>query len=322
MPEFFSPTLYAIPFFLISLSLEWWAVKSGRANGRYETKDALTSISLGLGNLAIDTLTGVLSFAALLWVWDHRLFDIPVTWWSFVLVFIGMDLTYYWKHRFMHRLRWFWMEHVTHHSSTHYNLTTALRQPWLGPFSGLFLIGAPMAWMGFHPAFMAFAMGFNLIYQYWIHTEAIGRMPRWFEAVMNTPSHHRVHHATNPRYLDGNYAGVFIVWDKMFGTFSPELDSDPCVYGLVSNVDSHNPIYLGWHGAMEFFADCWRDGLRPDRWMRRMWRPPGWSPDGAGITSDTLKRAWVEAHPEDAGAPGLRLKQPPTAAPSPAHTTQ
>ncbi len=275
-------------------------MRSKRVRGRYETNDAITSVSLGIGNLIVDTVTGFLAIAALLVVWEYRVFELPVTWWSFIIVFVVTDFVYYWKHRFGHRMRWFWMSHVTHHSSQHYNLTTALRQPWLGPFTGLFVIGAPLIFLGVHPAFMAFAMSFNLVYQYWIHTEAIDKMPKWFEAIMNTPSHHRVHHATNPRYLDMNYAGVFIIWDKMFGTFTPELKSDPCVYGLVKNVESYNPLYLAYHGVMEFVSDCISDGLRPDRWVRRMFNPPGWQPDGSGSTSETLKQEWLDAQAEDA----------------------
>src|SRR3546814_77230 len=130
-------------------------------------------------------------------------------------------------HRAAHRVRWFWASHVIHHSSQHYNLSTALRQTWTGFFSLTFLFRLPLFLIGFPPAMVFFCAGLNLIYQFWIHTEAIGRMPRWFEAVMNTPSHHRVHHGVNPRYLDANYAGVFIIWDKMFGSFVPERDDDP-----------------------------------------------------------------------------------------------
>ncbi len=136
------------------------------------------------------------------------------------------DLAYYVFHRSAHRVRWFWASHVIHHSSQHYNLSTALRQTWTGFLSIAFIFRLPLFLIGFPPAMVFFVAGLNLIYQFWIHTEAIDRMPRWFEAVMNTPSHHRVHHATNARYLDRNYAGVFIVWDRMFGTFEPETEAE------------------------------------------------------------------------------------------------
>ncbi|MEZ5939427.1 MAG: sterol desaturase family protein [Hyphomonadaceae bacterium] len=322
MPHFLSPTLLAIPFFLVTFISEWVLVKRGVLKGRYETKDAVTSVSMGLGNVAVDTLTGSLGFMALMLAWPYRLFDIPVTWWSFIAVFALYDFVYYWKHRFAHRVRWFWAEHVTHHSSEHYNLTTALRQPWFGPFTGLFLLSAPMVLLGFHPAFIGFAGGLNLVYQYWIHTEAIGKMPKWFEWVMNTPSHHRVHHATNPRYLDANYAGVFIIWDRMFGSFVPELDEDKPVYGIVKPLGSFNPLVVAYHEMFGIARDCVRDGLRPWRWWGRVQGAPGWSPDGNHNRTPELKRDYLLAHPDQAGTPGLparliKTDEPPANLPEP-----
>ena len=307
-PEWLSkidPTTLAAPLFILSVIWEWWAVKTGRARGRYETKDAFASMAMGTGNVVVGTLTGFATLWMMMLVWPYRLATIPFAWWSALIAFVLYDFTYYWKHRFAHRIRWFWMEHVTHHSSTHYNLTTALRQPWFGPFTGLILVGTPMVFIGFHPFVIFFVGGLNLIYQYWIHTEAIDRMPRWFEAVFNTPSHHRVHHATNPRYLDSNYAGVFITWDRMFGTFVPEMGADKPVYGIVKPVGSYNPFVIAFHELGGLLRDCARDGLRPDRWIRRAINAPGWSPDGAHNRSVELKAAYVTAHPEHAGTPGL-----------------
>ena len=302
MMDFPSPTTLAIPLFVITVIAEWVAVKTGRARGRYETKDAITSLAMGLGNVVVNTATGLIALWMMMLVWPFRLFELPVTWWSFIIVFLLYDLVYYWKHRLAHRMRWFWMEHITHHSSTHYNLTTALRQPWFGPFTGLIVLGWPMVLLGFHPAFIFFAGGLNLVYQYWIHTEAIDKMPKWFEAVMNTPSHHRVHHAINPRYLDRNYAGVFIIWDKWFGTFEPEHDDEPCEYGIVTPVNSYNPITVAYHGAYELLRDCWRDGLKPLTWLSRAVQPPGWHPDGAHHRSEDIRAEWEAGR----GAPANR----------------
>ena len=306
--DFWKPTVIAIPFFLITFTAEWWAVKAGKAKGRYETKDALTSLAMGLGSVVADTLFAFVGAWMLMLFWPYRLFDVPVTWWSFLLVFVGYDLIYYFKHRAAHVVRWWWIEHHTHHSSTHYNLTTALRQPWFGPLTGLVIIAFPLVLLGFHPAFIALSAGVNLVYQYWIHTETIGRMPGWFEAVMNTPSHHRVHHATNPRYLDANYAGVFIIWDRMFGTFVPELDSDKPIYGTVKPLTTHNPFVVAYGPLGELLRDCWSDGLRPWRWIGRFINKPGWSPDGNHTRSPELKAAYLVAHPEQAGTPGLPAK--------------
>ncbi|MEZ5998098.1 MAG: sterol desaturase family protein [Hyphomonas sp.] len=298
-------TTYAAPFFVLSVALEWWGVKTGRLKGRYETKDAWTSMAMGIGNVVVNTLTGAISLWLFMVAWPYRVFTLPYAWWSFAAAFVLYDFIYYWKHRFAHRARWWWMEHVTHHSSEHYNLTTALRQPWFGPFTGLAILGTPMVLLGFHPYMIGLVGGLNLLYQFWIHTEAIDKMPKWFEAVMNTPSHHRVHHATNPRYLDTNYAGVFITWDKMFGTFVPELKEDPPVYGIVKPVGSYNPFIVAFHEFIALMRDCARDGLRPDKWFGRFINAPGWSPDGDHNRSIELKQAYVSAHPDQAGRPGL-----------------
>ena len=289
-----SPTTLAIPAFLVSLLWEWWAVKTGRAKGRYETRDALTSIAMGLGNVATGAVTAGLSAWMMMVFWPMRIFEMPTSVWSGVLLFVLYDFAYYWKHRFAHRIRWFWTEHVTHHSSERYNLTTALRQPWFGPLTGLIWIGSPLVVMGFHPAFIAFVAGLNLLYQFWIHTEAIDRMPNWFEAVMNTPSHHRVHHATNPRYLDANYAGVFIIWDRLFGTFVKEIESDPPTFGIVTPVRSYNPLKVAFHELAALISDCARDGLRPLTWAKRFIYPPGWSPDGRHMRSEDIRKRWRE----------------------------
>lgn len=305
MPDFLPPTTLAAPIFTLSFIWEWWAVKTGRVNGRYETKDALTSVAMGIGNVIVNTLTGFAALWMMMLFWPFHPFDIPVTWWSFIALFVLYDFVYYWKHRFAHRIRWFWMEHVTHHSSTHYNLTTALRQPWFGPFTGLILVGAPMVLFGFHPAYVFFVGGLNLVYQFWIHTEGIDKLPRWVEAVFNTPSHHRVHHAINPRYLDANYAGVFITWDKVFGSFVPERDDDKPEYGIVKPLGTYNPILVAFHELISLIRDCASDGLRPDLWLRRAWNAPGWQRNGDHNRSIELKQAFVDAHPEYAGEPGL-----------------
>jgi sterol desaturase/sphingolipid hydroxylase (fatty acid hydroxylase superfamily) len=292
VPEFPPITTWFAPIFTLSVIIEWIAVKTGHAGGRYEVKDAFASMTMGIGNVVVNTATGFLFVWIMAQVWPLRIYTMPMNWWSFALVFVAYDFIYYWKHRFMHRIRWFWMEHVTHHSSTHYNLTTALRQPWFGPFTGLIVFGVPLVLLGFHPAFVAFAGGVNLVYQFWIHTEAIDRMPRWFEAVMNTPSHHRVHHSTNPRYLDANYAGVFIIWDKMFGSFVEERADDKPVYGIVKPLGSHNPFIIAFHEAAALIKDCAIDGVRPLTWVKRAINPPGWSPDGNHERTEEIKAAW------------------------------
>jgi sterol desaturase/sphingolipid hydroxylase (fatty acid hydroxylase superfamily) len=281
---------YAVPGFVLLVTLEMlWAKR--RAPEKYEPRDTLTSLALGLGSTVAGLLFGGLSFAAALWLWEHRLFEISWAWWAFVLCFVLDDFAYYWAHRFGHRVRWFWAAHVNHHSSQHYNLSTALRQTWTGFLALGFIFRIPLAFVGFHPAMILFVGGVNLIYQFWIHTEAIGRLPRWFEAVMNTPSHHRVHHATNPRYLDANYAGIFIVWDKLFGTFVPEVDDEKIRYGIVKQLGSFGILHVVFHEWIGMARD-----LRAAPWRHKLsylWREPGWSHDGSRDTSDTIRARWL-----------------------------
>ena len=208
-------------------------------------------------------------------------------------------------HRFGHRVRWVWASHVNHHSSQHYNLTTALRQTWTGTFTFMMVVRAPLVLMGFHPALVLFVGGINLVYQFWIHTEAIGKMPRWFEAVMNTPSHHRAHHGRNPRYLDCNYAGVFIIWDKIFGTFVPEQENDRVDYGLVHNIGTFNPLRVAFHEWVGIFRDMAQPGLSLKQRLLYAVAPPGYSHDGSRDTSEEIKAKHLARNPQDRGTPGF-----------------
>ncbi len=297
----------AIPAFILFVALEWWGVHKRRLAGTYETKDAITSMLMGTGSAVSGFLFGVSVYMATLWVYENaRVATIEFGVWSFAGLMLLNDFIYYWKHRAMHRVRWFWGNHVVHHSSNFYNLTTALRQPWTGAISGLFIIGLPQIVLGFHPAMVAFAGGVNLLYQFWIHTEAIDKCPRWFEAVFNTPSHHRVHHGRNPRYLDANYAGILIIWDRMFGTFVAELEEDRPDYGLVVPLTSYNPFWIAIHEYWAILKDIASDGFRIWRWPMRILAPPGWSPDGKHQGSTMIKKAYLGEHPEARGQPGFR----------------
>ena len=284
-----NPTDLAVPGFVALVLIEMIAVKLTHPE-RYEPRDTLTSLGLGLGNVVSGVIFGGLLGAFALWVWQYRLFDIGWQWYWFAIAFVADDFFYYLVHRAGHRIRWLWASHVIHHSSQHYNLSTALRQTWTGPVSLGILIKIPLFLIGFHPAMLAFVGGLNLIYQFWIHTETIDRMPRWFEAVMNTPSHHRVHHATNPRYLDTNYAGVFIVWDKMFGTFTPEVDDEPIRYGIVKQLGSFNLLWSVFHEWIGMLTDIWRAPWKHK--LSCLLREPGWSHDGSRETSGMIRARW------------------------------
>jgi sterol desaturase/sphingolipid hydroxylase (fatty acid hydroxylase superfamily) len=303
--QFPSVTQLAIPFFVLAMLIELWLVRTGRAKGDFSTRDTLTSLLMGTGNVVAGILLGVVSFAALLWVWQFRLFDLSLGWWVFLAAFLLDDLRYYAYHRIAHRVRWVWAEHVNHHSSQHYNLSTALRQSWTGLFTGMFVLQVPLVLLGFHPAVIAFVFGFNLVWQFWIHTETVGKMWRPIEFIMNTPSHHRVHHATNPRYLDANYAGTLIIWDRMFGTFVEELPEDAPRYGIVRNIGTYNPVKVAFHEWVGMFKDAAQPGLTVSERLNYLFQPPGWSHDGSRETSQTIKAAYVKRHPGEAGKPGL-----------------
>ncbi|WP_340588946.1 sterol desaturase family protein [Erythrobacter alti] len=285
----FNPVTYAIPVFVVLVVAELLWARKRRADA-YESRDTATSLAIGLGSTVAGALTGG-AVAALL-VWGHGLSPLSIgwVWWAWPLCFVLDDLAYYAFHRSAHRVRWFWASHVNHHSSQHYNLSTALRQSWTGFFALSFIFRLPLALAGFEPGMILICGGINLIYQFWIHTEAIKRMPRWFEAVMNTPSHHRVHHAVNARYLDRNYAGTFIIWDKLFGTFAPEDDADRIRYGIVHQLGSFNVLKAVFHEWLAIGKDVWRAPWRHK--LSYLWREPGWTHDGSRETSDMIRARW------------------------------
>ena len=309
------PVSLAVPFFILAIVLEIGLARLGLVKANYEPKDTFTSLSMGLGSSVAGALTAGLIFATSLWVYEHRLFDIPMAAiWAWVAIFLLEDVTYYWFHRLSHERRFWWASHVNHHTSQHYNLSTALRQTWTGGVAGTWLLWLPLSLIGFPPAMVAIQKGISLVYQFWIHTEAVGRLPRWVEAVFNTPSHHRVHHARNPRYLDSNYAGVLIVWDRLFGTFQAELDEEQCRYGVVKNLATFNPIRVAFHEWAAIFGD-----LARSRSLREvagyMFGPPGWSPDGSRQTSAEIRAAW-EAR-QAAGSIGISPEAEAAKAPTP-----
>jgi len=288
VPDIPDLILYAIPFFIITLIIEIIVDVREKANA-YETKDAVTSISMGLGNVFLGILSKALIFGIFIFVYENfRFFTIPFTWWAWVLILFVDDFAYYWFHRISHESRFFWASHIVHHSSQKYNLSTALRQTWTGGFlSFIFWLWLPL--LGFHPVMILAQMSISLIYQYWIHTELIKKMPNWFEVILNTPSHHRVHHATNPQYLDRNHAGIFIIWDKWFGTFIPEKEKP--VYGLVKNISSFNPLYVAFHEWIAMFKDVFTSKTSFINRLKYIVKPPGWKHDGTGVLSDDIRKS-------------------------------
>ncbi len=293
MPNFPPIIVYAIPFFLLAMLLEFF-VASAKNIKVYSKKDAFSSIAMGLGNVFIGFVSKLFVFAALYYVYENfRIFTVPITWWSFIILIFLDDFSYYWFHRTSHENRFFWASHVVHHSSKHYNLSTALRQTWTGGFySFIFWLWLPL--IGFHPGMIIFQMSISLLYQFWIHTELIQKMPKWVEFFFNTPSHHRVHHGSNPIYLDRNHAGILIIWDKLFGTFQPELESEKVKYGLVVNIKTYNPIVIAFNEWGALFKDLIIKNVSLRNRIKYLYKPPGWKHDGTGKLSSDLKEEWLK----------------------------
>ena len=290
IPEIPDLIHYAIPFFVATVILEIILTVKIKLED-YEFKDAGTSIIMGLGNVFIGIFTKIMILAVFLFMYKFRFFTIPFAWWAWVILLFAEDFCYYWFHRISHKSRLFWASHVVHHSSQKYNLSTALRQTWSGSFY-TFIFWFPLIIIGFHPIMVLVQMSISLIYQYWIHTELIDKMPKWFEYIFNTPSHHRVHHATNPQYLDRNHAGIFIIWDRLFKTFEPEVEKP--VYGLVVNINTYNPIKIAFLEWINMLKDVWYSKTSLKNKFKYLIKPPGWKHDGTSILSTDLRKKWEE----------------------------
>ncbi len=278
--------LYSIPAFIVLLLLERaWARRHPEVHG-YETKDTVASLSMGLLNVIVSAGAKFLSIPLFAWLYLHRFADVieATGAWSWLILLFAEDFCYYWFHRIHHEVRFLWAAHENHHSSQHYNLSTALRQSLTTPITGPWF-WAILPLVGYPPWMVLTAQAWSLLYQFWIHTEAIDRLGP-LEWVMNTPSHHRVHHGSNLAYLDRNHGGIFIIWDRLFGTFAEERE--PVVYGLTKNISTYNPLRIGFHE----FAAMGRDVARAPTLGAKLgylFAPPGWSHDGSTKTARQLR---------------------------------
>ena len=277
---------YAIPGFLLLLSLEaWFSYKENKH--LYETKDTFASLGLGIGNVIVGFATKAMIFGLFTLLYNYRFFNLDASvWWFWVLLFFADDFSYYWFHRTAHNTGWFWASHVVHHSSQHYNLAAALRQTWTGNITGSFLFWAWMPLIGFHPIWVLFMQQISLIYQFWIHTETIHHLPKALEFFLNTPSHHRVHHGSDLKYLDKNHGGILIIWDRIFGTFQPEAERP--TYGLTKNIESFNPVKIALITWGELFQKAKSAGSIKKA-VQHFIKPPGWSHDGSTKTVKELR---------------------------------
>mgnify|MGYP000041220824 FL=1 len=293
IPEIPNLILYAIPFFVITIIIEGILIQK-RNKKSYDFKDSLASISMGIGNVIVSFLANLILVFIISFLYDNfKLFTIPFEWWAWLLILFLDDICYYFFHRVSHESRFFWASHIVHHSSKKYNLSTALRQTWTGGFFNfVFYLALPI--FGFHPLMIFTQMSISLLYQYWIHTELINKMPKWFECVFNTPSHHRVHHGSNPLYLDRNYAGIFIVWDKLFGTFQPELKEEKVAYGLTTNINTFNPFKIAFAEWASIFKTVIYSKTSFLNKLKYLSKPPGWQHDNLGKLSKDIRKEWLE----------------------------
>ncbi len=290
--------LYAIPVFVFSLITEigYFRVQQ-KHHVHYLAKDTVSSLSMGIGNVLVGFVSKAIVFGAIVFVYQFHIFEFDRrVWWYWVLLFFADDLSYYWFHRMSHQIRYFWASHVVHHSSQFYNLGTALRQTWTGNIAGSFLIYLWMPLLGFHPLDVVFMQSVSLLYQFWIHTEAINKMPYWFELFFNTPSHHRVHHGSDVKYLDKNHAGILIIWDRIFGTFQAEEERPQ--YGLTGNLSTYNIFTIAFHEWKAMLQDVWRApnlGVA----LQYIFGPPGWSHDGSRKTTQQLRKESAAHHSDN-----------------------
>ncbi len=282
-PQMRDPVLFAIPFFVLLLVLEWVAARKLEhiedaerpPSGGYHGRDAVASVSMGLVSVAT---TAVWKFLALLGYAALYAYVAPwqlpsTQWYTWVIAIVGVDLGFYLYHRMAHRVRLVWATHQAHHSSEYFNFATALRQKWNN--SGEILVWIPLPLLGVPPWMVFFAFSLNLIYQFWVHTERIDKLWRPVEFIFNTPSHHRVHHGRDPEYLDKNYGGILIIWDRLFGTFQPELFRPH--YGLTKPVGTFNIWKLQTHEYVAIARDVRSASRLRDR-LGYVFGPPGWLP--------------------------------------------
>lgn len=236
----------------------------------YHGKDFLASSAIGFGNLFVNALTKVAIFYIVVIFYNLTPWSIPRTWWSYILCLVCLDFVRYWSHRISHEQRFWWSTHVVHHSSEYYNFSTSFRLSWVQNLKLVFFL--PVIMMSFDPIVFIIIHQIEVLYQFWIHTELIRKLPKPIEYIFVTPSHHRVHHAVNDDYIDKNYGSTFIIWDRMFGTFQEEKEQ--AIYGITKPVNSYNPVYLVFHAWGDLFRDIWK---RPKKaWQIMFGSPTDW----------------------------------------------
>lgn len=275
--------IYAAPFFFFFIALEWILIL--REQRKYPIKNTLASIGVGMGTLVVDFIMKSFLVAGVFYLCSLSPFSFGRQWYMWVLCVVVLDFCTYIGHRLGHGLRFFWASHVPHHSPQVYNLSVGIRLSWLQHVK--VFVFAPVPLLGFDPMMILICYQATVIYQFWIHTELIGRLG-WIEWIFVTPMHHRLHHAMNPEYIDKNFGSVLIIWDRLFGTFVTETEKP--VYGITRQLDSHNPFTITFHE----FADLARDLKKAKSWKQRwnhLFKHPGWQPKTENYVQNTHQRA-------------------------------
>jgi sterol desaturase/sphingolipid hydroxylase (fatty acid hydroxylase superfamily) len=284
-------TLYVTAFVIAVSMVEaiWLSRKNRNTATPFAWHEVWLSLADVVGRKLLALLPLSLATPVFALAWEHRIFTIELNSALTVLaLFIGQEFCYYWYHRASHRIRFFWATHAVHHSPNQLTLSTAYRLGVTGKLSGSAIFFAPLVWLGVSPELVLLTLFINLMYQFWLHTTWIPKLG-WLEYVLNTPSSHRVHHASNVEYLDANYGGVLIIFDRLFGTYVEERADEPCSYGLVTPTTSRNPFVV----EFEHWATLVRDVVKAKTvWtaINHVIRPPGWLPDGGGETTEELRR--------------------------------
>ncbi len=252
-----------------------------------DMKDVLSSFFIMIGRVPIAALTNGLTVYLYTILFYHRFFDIPQFFFlPWLICFFADDFTFYWFHRASHTVRILWASHQVHHSSEKFTFAAGIRVPWTAEFTGNFLFWCWMPLIGIKPEMILYMKSASVLYQFWMHTEAIVKLPKWFEAVFNTPSHHRVHHGSDVEYLDKNNGGTLIIWDKLFGTFREETFKPN--YGLADHFRSFNPFAIVFHEWKKIFHDLKKTTSIKDK-VHYLVKPPGWSHDGSSKTARQLQ---------------------------------
>lgn len=270
-------TVVTIPIFLFFVLIEYFATRKKHPD-YYRLNDALTNLNIGASHLLFKLLTTGLMLGAYAYIMENFAIIHLTGVLAYIVVLILFDFCFYWAHRYGHEINLFWGAHVVHHQSEEYNLTVALRQSWIHSLLA-FIFFLPIALLGVDILTLGICASINTLFQFWIHTKAIDKMPRWFEAIFNTPSHHRVHHAVNPEYIDKNHAGMFIIWDKLFGTFQEEKEEP--IYGITTPLNSWNPAWANVEYYVTMFKKAKYFPSFKDK-LKYIIAKPGWQPASLG----------------------------------------